>query len=233
MEDADQIPPHYINDRNDRNKWMTFFYDTFVSSPAGFDTPIVNVWLPEKSGYDGYSMYGYDSGITYVFAYCAEDLNGVVGPVKYAEVSTTEANPGPNPTIKIDGLTYDDESRSITGRFLANEDTKMIKYFGVTSTDASLFSSCALNDLVNGNRRDYNSYLTLWETQLIELGLSSNAESIAFGIDCSKESDSPVLIAAIAIGEENGEDVYSPIACKIYHKGEFKDLADYRTPPTE
>lgn len=233
MEDAEQVPPHYINDRNNREKWMTFFYDTFVSSPAGFETSIVNIWTPEKSGYDGYSMYGYDSGITYVIAYCAEDLNGVVGPVKFAEVTTTQANPGPNPTISIEGITYDDENKMVSGRFVANEDTKMIKYFGVTTTDASLFSSCALNDLVNTNRRDYNSYLTLWETQLIELGLSSNAESVAFGIDCNKESDSPVLIAAISIGEENGEDVYSPIACKIYHKGEFKDLADYRTPPTE
>ena len=233
MEDAEQIPPHYINDRNNREKWMTFFYDTYVASPAGFETPIVNIWTPEKSGYDGVSMYGYDSGVTYVFAYCAEDLNGVVGPVKFAEVTTTEANPGPNPTISIEGIAYDDENKMITGRYVANEDTKMIKYFGVTSNDASLFSSCALNDLVNGNRRDYNSYLALWESQLIELGLSSNAESVAFGIDCSKESDSPVLIAAIAIGEENGEDVYSPLACKIYHKGEFKDLADYRTPPTE
>ena len=121
----------------------------------------------------------------------------------------------------------------ISGRFKANEDTKMVKYFGVTSNDGSLYSSCALNDLVNGKRRDYDAYMTLWEGQLIELGLSSNAESVAFGITCAKVSDSPVLIAAIAIGEENGEDVYSPIACSIYHKGEFKQLSDYRTPPTE
>ena len=231
-EESDILPPHYINDKNDREKWMTFFYDTFVTSPAGFEAPITNIWVAEKSGYDGYSMFGYDSGITYVFAYCAEDLNGVVGPVKFIEVTTTEANPGPNPQISIEDLKYDEENGMVSGRFKANEDTKMVKYFGVTSNDASLFSSCALNDLVNGKRRDYDAYMTLWESQLIELGLSSNAESVAFGIDCAKISDSPVLIASIAIGEENGEDVYSPIACKIYHKGEFKDLSDYRTPPT-
>ena len=232
-ETSEIIPPHYINDKDNREKWMTFFYDTYVYSPAGFDTPIVNVWTAERSGYDGYSMYGYDSGITYVFAYCAEDINGVVGPVKFVEVSTTEANPGPNPTIAIEDMIYDEENGMISGRFVANEDTKMVKYFGVSSSEGSLFSSCALNDLVNGNRRDYNAYLTLWEGQLIELGLSSNAESVVFGVSCEKVSDSPVLIAAIAIGEENGEDVYSPIACSIYHKGEFKSLADYRTPPTE
>ena len=231
--DAALIPPHYIDDRDNREKWMTFFYDTYVSSPAGFDTPVANVWIPEKSGYDGYSMYGYDSGITYVFAYCAEDLNGNVGPVKFVEVATTEANPGPNPEIKIMDIAYDDNEGAVTGRFEANEDTKMIKYLGVTSDDASLFTSCALDDLVNGKRRDYDAYMTLWESQLIQLGLSSNAESINFGVNCEKVSDSPVLIAAVAIGEENGEDVYSTVACKIYHKGEFKDLSDYRTPPTE
>lgn len=231
--DAELLPPHYINDRNDREKWMTFFYDTFVSSPAGFDTPIVNVWTAEKSGYDGYTMYGYESGITYVYAYCAEDINGVVGPVKFVEVKTTEANPGPNPTMTLEGLRYEEETRSVTGKFIANEDAKMIKYIGVTVNDASLYASCALNDLVKTQRRDYNAYMTLWESQLIELGLSTNAESVTFGYDCDKISDTPVLIAAISIGEENGEDVYSPMVCKIYHNGEFKDLSDYRTPPTE
>lgn len=233
MEDAEIIPPHYINDRNDREKWMTFFYDTFVPSPAGFEAPIVNVWTAEKSGYDGYAMYGYESGITYVFAYCAEDINGVVGPVKFVEVTTTEANPGPNPTMTIENLKYDDQTGAITGKFTANEDAKLIKYFGVTVNDGTLYSACAMNDLVNGQRRDYNAYMTLWESQLIELGLSTNAESVSFAYDCSKYSDTPVLVAAISIGEENGEDVYSPLACKIYHKGEFKELSDYRTPPTE
>ena len=57
-------------------------------------------------------------------------------------------------------------------------------------------------------------------------------------MNCEKNSDIPVLVAAIAIGEKKDEDgvavdVYSSIACKIYYKGEFKDLSDFRTPPTE
>jgi hypothetical protein len=236
--DADLIPPHYIEDKDNREKWMTFFYDTFVPSPAGFEASIVNIWGPEKSGFDGYSMYGYDSGVTYVFAYCAEDINGVVGPVKFAQVTTTKANPGPNPTIVIEDLEYDENTGAVSGRYVANEDTKMIKYIGVNSGDA-LFSSCALNDLVNNpNRRSYNDYINLWKGQIIELGLDSQAESIPFSVNCEKNSNTPVLVAAIAIGEEKDEngaavDVYSPIACKIYYKGEFKDLSDFRTPPTE
>lgn len=232
-EDDEMIrPPHYINDAEDREKWMTFFYDTYAQTPIGPQI-VVNVWNSEKSGFDGYSMYGYESGITYVIAYCAEDLNGVVGPVKYAYATTLKAEPGPNPSVTIEDLKYDEEQGEITGRFVANKDTKTIKYFGVTSSDATLFSSCALNDLVNGTRRDYNAYMTLWESQLIQLGLSTSAESVAIGIAAQKYSETPILVAAVAIGEENGVDCYSPIAAKIYHKGEFKDLADYRTPPTE
>ena len=178
-------------------------------------------------------MFGYESGITYVIAYCAEDINGVVGPVKFAQATTTEAIPGPNPTIEIESIEYDDANGEVLAKLVANADTKMIKYFGVNSSDPSLYSSCALNDLVNSSKRTYDDYLTLCESQLIQLGLDSNAESVTAGISTEKDSEKPVLIAAVAIGEENGEDVYSPIACKIYHKGEFKDLADFRTPPTE
>lgn len=234
-ETAENKPPHYINDRNNREKWMTFFYDTFYSSPAGFQTSIANIWTPEKSGYDGYSMFGYDSGVTYVIAYCAEDLDGRVGPVKFAEVATTEAVPGPNPKVEIESIRYDEENKIVTGKFKTNQDSKVIKYFGVGAGDA-LYASCALNDLVNNpGRRTYEDFMNLWESQLVQLGLSSNAESVTFGVNCDKVSDTPVLVAAVAIGEKkdaNGaaEDVYSEVACKIYYKGEFKDLSDFRTP---
>ena len=166
-----------------------------------------------------------------MIAYCAEDINGVVGPVKFAEVTTTAPNPGPNPTIEIESIEYSEEDGQINVRFKANEDTKMIKYFGVSSSDAELFSSCALNDLVNSSRRDYNAYMLLWESQLIKLGLNSSAETLSFSVDVEKGSNQPVLVAALAIGEEDGEDVYSPIAARIFHKGEFKNLEDYRTKP--
>ena len=232
-EDDDYIrPPHYINDVNDREKWMTFFYDTFQDGPAG-PVPIVNMWEAEPSNRDSYAMFGYDSGVTYVIAYCAEDINGVVGPVKFVEVTTTAPNPGPNPSVAIQSIAYDSETGQISGRFVANEDTKMIKYFSVTSSDATLYSACALYDLVNTSRRDYATYLTLWESQLIQLGLSSTAESVPFTATASSTSDSPVLVAAVAIGEEDGVDVYSPLATKIWYKGEFKDLSDFRTPPIE
>ena len=103
----------------------------------------------------------------------------------------------------------------------------------MTSSDPSLYPACALNDLVNTSRRDYDDYMALWESQLIQLGLSSNAESIPFAENVDPKSTTPALIAAVAIGEEDGVDVYSPVAAKVWYKGELKDLSDFRTPPTE
>ena len=222
-------PPDYITDLGNREKWMTFFYDTYQDGPAG-PVPMVNMWEAEKAGYDGYSMYGYESGITYVVAYCAEDINGVVGPVKFASATTTMAVPGPDPTIRLELVEYDDAGGQILAKFVANEDTKMIKYFGVTASDDALYSSCELYNLVSGTRRTYEEYLALWESQLVQLGLDSNAESVTLGVVTDKVSDKPVLVAAVAIGEEDGVDVYSPVACMIYHKGEFRELSAYRTP---
>ena len=179
---------------------------------------------------DGYSMYGYESGITYVVAYCAEDINGVVGPVKFATATTTEAIPGPNPIVEFEMIEYDDANHQVIANLKTNQDAKMVKYFGISASDGELYSSCALYELVNGTRRGYEEYLTLWESQLIQLGLDSNAESVTVGVDAAKNSEQPVLVAAVAIGEDNGEDVYSPVICKIYHKGQFKDLSDFRTP---
>lgn len=228
-EDDDYIrPPHYINDADDREKWMEFFYDTFQDGPAG-PVPITNMWEAEPSNYDGYSMSGYDSGITYVIAYCAEDVNGVVGPVKFAQVTTTATVAGPNPIVTIENLQYNAQTGEVSGRFVANDNTKMIKYFTVSSSDV-LYGNCALHDLVNTSRRDYNTYLTLWESQLIQMGLSSNADSVPFSSRVSASSDTPVLFAAVGIGEDDGVDVYSPVAAKIWYKGEFKELSDFRTP---
>lgn len=226
-------PPDYVTDLGNREKWMTFFYDTYDQKEDVGLVPIVNMWEAEKAGYDGYSMFGYESGITYVVAYCAEDINGVVGPVKFAQATTTVAVPGPNPTIDIEVAEYDETNGQIIVKFVANEDTKAIKYFGVSSSDATTYSGCALADLVNGTRRSYDEYNLLWESQLMELGLDSSAESVTLAVAADKNSASPVLLAAVAIGEENGEDVYSPVASRIFIKGEFRNLSDFRTPPTE
>jgi hypothetical protein len=220
-------PPHYINDKDDRDKWMTFFYDTFQEGPAGF-VPIVNLWNAEPSGTDGLAMYGYESGVEYVIAYCAEDINGVAGPVKFVSVKTTEPNPGPNPVVTIDEVTYDKATGEITARINANEDAKSINYFIVGPNDGTIYSDCAMAYLATTQRNTYDNYMSIWKAQLIQNGLTTSAESATVSNYAEANSENPVLIAAVAIGEENEEDVYSAVAAKIFYKGEFKDLSFFR-----
>ena len=227
-EDDDMIrPPHYINDKDNRDKWMTFFYDTFQEGPAGF-VPIVNMWNAEPSGTDGLAMYGYESGVEYVIAYCAEDVNGVVGPVKFVSVKTTEPNPGPNPLVEIQDLTYDVATGEISARIVANEDSKSISYFIVGSNNGTIYSDCALAYLATTKRNTYDAYLSIWKAQLIQNGLTTSAEAATVSSFVDANSENPVLIAAVSIGEENLADVYSPVAAKIFYKGEFKDLSFFR-----
>jgi hypothetical protein len=228
-EDDNMIrPPHYINDKDNRDKWMKFFYDTFQEGPAGF-VPIVNLWNAEPSGKDGLAMYGYESGIEYVIAYCAEDVNGVAGPVKFVSVTTTAPNPGPNPSVNIDNLSYNAQTGEISARVVANEDAKSINYFIVGPNDGTIYADCAMAYLVSTKRNTYSAYMSMWKAQLIQNGLSTSAEAATVSSYVDAASENPVLIAAVAIGEDNLEDVYSPVAAKIFYKGEFKDLSYFRT----
>ena len=224
-------PPHYINDADKRDKWVEFLYGSH-EGPAG-PIPNANLWDAEPSGRESLADFGYESGVKYVIAYCAEDINGVVGPVRFAEATTTAPVPGPNPKVSFEGLSYNPSTGEFSGRIVANQDSKMIRYFVVASGDGSIYNDCALPYLATTQRNTYDQYLTIWKGQLIQNGLSTAAESAAVSGYADKDSDNPVLIAAISIGEENYEDVYSPVAAKIIHKGQLKDLSDFRTPPAK
>jgi hypothetical protein len=174
-------------------------------------------------------MYGYESGIEYVIAYCAEDVNGVAGPVKFVSVTTTAPNPGPNPSVNIDNLSYNAQTGEISARVVANEDAKSINYFIVGPNDGTIYADCAMAYLVSTKRNTYSAYMSMWKAQLIQNGLSTSAEAATVSSYVDAASENPVLIAAVAIGEDNLEDVYSPVAAKIFYKGEFKDLSYFRT----
>lgn len=229
-------PPHLPDgqlDFENREAWLYYLIDAYVEGPAG-KRPVANLWQAEPSGYDSLADFGYESGTEYIIAYCAEDINGVVGPVHFESFTTTKPNPGPNPIVAFQDLTYDSSQSRIIGKVVANADAKMICYFTISANSGDIYNLCGLPYLTIPNGRyTYQAYLDMWKLNLIESGLSTTAEeaTIIEGVDPA--SDNPILIAAVAIGEKDMEDVYSPVIAKIFYKGEFKDLSDFRTPPTE
>lgn len=235
-DDAFVRPPHLPDgqlDFENREAWLYYLIDAYVEGPAG-KRPVANLWQAEPSGYDSLADFGYESGTEYIIAYCAEDVNGVVGPVHFESFTTTKPNPGPNPTVAFQDLTYDSSQSRIIGKVVANADAKMICYFTISANSGDIYNLCGLPYLTIPNGRyTYQAYLDMWKLNLIESGLSTTAEeaTIIEGVDPA--SDNPILIAAVAIGEKDMEDVYSPVIAKIFYKGELKDLSDFRTPPTE
>ena len=231
-DDAYIRPPHNADgtlDRENREAWINYFLSS-VEGPAGA-RPVANLWTAERSGHDSLADYGYESGTEYVIAYCAEDINGVFGPVQFASFTTTKPNPGPNPTIQFEGLTYDPAQGVISGKVVANADAKTIRYFIIDSNSGDIYGSCWLPYLtIAGGRYTYENYLSQWKLLLIESGLSTAAESATVMQRVDANSEDPVLIAAVSIGEKDGSDVYSPVISKIFYKGELKDLSDFRTP---
>ena len=227
------LPPHFPDgtlDMDNREAWLEFLIDAFVEGPAG-KRPVSNLWTAERSGYDSLADFGYESGVEYIVAYCAEDINGVIGPVKFASFTTTKPTPGPNPTVQFEDMAYNPATGTVSGIVVANNQSKSLRYFVVDSNSGDIYGACGLPYLTTvGGRYTYDAYLNLWKLHLVESGLSSAAEYASISQKVDPTSENPVLFAALSIGEDNGEDVYSPVKAKIFYKGELKDLSDFRTP---
>ncbi len=232
-DDAYIRPPHFADgslDFDNREAWLEFLIDAYTDGPAG-KRPIANLWTAERSGYDSLADYGYESGVEYIIAYCAEDVNGVVGPVKFASFTTTKPVPGPNPTVQFEDMTYDPATSTVSGRVVANSQSKSLRYFIIDSNSGDIYGSCGLPYLTTiGGRYTYEAYLNLWKLHLVESGLSSAAEYATISQKVDPASENPVLFAAISVGEDNGDDVYSSVIAKIFYKGELKDLSAFRSP---
>lgn len=235
-DDAFVRPPHLENgqlDFENREAWLYFLIDAYVEGPAG-KRPVANLWEAEPGGFESLADFGYESGTEYIIAYCAEDVNGVMGPVNFVSFTTTEPNPGPNPRVSFEDFVYDPASGALIGTIVANEDSKMLRYFVVDSNSGDIYNSCGLPYLTMPNGRyTYDNYMSMWKLHLIESGLSTSSEKASIMEYVDPTSDNPVLIAALSIGEDNQEDVYSPVESMIFYKGELYSLSAFRTPPTE
>ncbi|MGN0190241.1 MAG: hypothetical protein ACI39U_01165 [Candidatus Cryptobacteroides sp.] len=197
-----------------------------------FGASIANVWWALPDGVDRLGYFGYTSGTEYVVAYCVEDINGVVGPVGFATVDTKEVKPGANPTMEIEA-TISDDGKTLDCRFISNEDSKLIKHYA--STVGGSYNDLGLHKLLDDPRGEYeySDFLRIWRNYAIEYGLLSYDVQAIDNYELDPDSDYFLLVGAIAIGEDNGEDCYSPFVYKLYYKGEFHDLSEYRTPPAK
>lgn len=118
----DEVPPYYVpSASDDRQTWIDWFF-----SPGDHNL-YMNQWWRSPSGEDSFFYTGFEPRSTYKYVYIAEDLDGVVSDVKFAEYTTGGMQPGPDPTMEI-VPTYNPEDGTWSVMFNSIKDVESFKY---------------------------------------------------------------------------------------------------------
>lgn len=214
MEQSYIVPAPASGASND--EWLAFF-------KAMNTTEFMNIWPRSMSGHDHYTLAGIDPGITVTYAYCAEDMDGVLSEVKFASVTMKELQPGPDPEVSISPV-WDAESQTWTVQFSMVKDCSKMKY--TLNDDDGMY----LNRLGTDQMRAFEFY-NHWDNFVGSLGLETNYQTVTetsvAGKDC----------VALAVGfgrDENGDEVISKLQYVILTKdGQQKKISDYYPTYTE
>lgn len=217
-----------------REEWMTYFFEAYREAPDGTRSLDVNVWTtdPEDDQDSAQSKrlthFGYEPGTKYIVAYCAEDFNGVISEVRFAEVTTLAANPGPNPQATISANLVDGKWMFT---FEANDDTGTMLYMTSSYGDAN-YKTLGLPYILNDPDDDYptyNSIFDLWDEKIMNLGLSTKSLT-TYSTEQAREDDSVILALCLPVGQDaEGKEAYGPLQHLLIVNGQVKHLEDYRT----
>lgn len=151
---------------------------------------------------------GFKPGITYSFAYMAEDWNGVLGPVKFFEGTTREVKPGNNPKVEISYEKSEDGNIEVT--YTANEDIIRMYYMQEDSNGNRLNVSDLLKPDFDGIT--YEDFIEDWSLKIMNLGLKTQALTLTQEI----ESDAD-LVVALAMAEGGvDEPVFSELQVLVF-----------------
>lgn len=176
-----------------------------------YGIPWSNAWLTEGTYFEKWPWTGFESGTTYKFVYVAEDWDGVLGEVKFAQATTYSIVGGPNP--EITNVTFDPTTGYVV--FTVNDDTRKL-YYTVVDYGGSNYTTVALADLLKRGNGDYykSEYLEIWEDFCISSGITTVSTTGRLPI----ELDSEISIAlAVAEGaDSNGDTVYSEMVALVY-----------------
>jgi hypothetical protein len=225
-ENPEMCPPEDVEGAS-HAEWINFFFETYMVAEDGEKVLQVNTWKSEESGYDALSMFGYEPGVEYVVAYCAEDINGVISKVRFQSVTTREVNPGPNPIASITPTLKNGEW---TFEFTANEDTGTLLYMTSSYGDSNyndLGLSCVLKDQYD----DYPTYASLhdlWNESILNLGLTTNSLT-TYSQEDAREDNTVILAMCRPVGADaDGRLVYGELEHVLIVNGQIKSLSDYR-----
>ena len=216
-----------------RKEWMDYFFEAYREAPDGTRSLDVNVWTtdPEddKDTQQRKSLthFGYEPGTKYIVAYCAEDMNGVISDVRFAEVTTLSATPGPNPQAQIAADLVDGKWMFT---FTSNDDTGTMLYMTSSYGDAN-YDLLGLPYILNDPYDDYPTYdslFDLWDEKIMNLGLSTKSLT-TYATEDARDDNSVILALCLPVGQnEQGKEEYGPLQHLLIVDGQVKKLDDYR-----
>ena len=228
----DQCPPADLYNAS-RQEWMKYFFETYREADDGERMLDVNTWDTDISDEldtrttKRLTHFGYEPGTEYVVAYCIEDMNGVIGEVRFVTISTAAIAAGDNPQAEISAALKDGRW---TFTFNANEDTGTMLYMTSSYGDDN-YDILGLPFILNDPYDDYTTYdsiFNLWDDKIMDLGLSTKSLT-TYSTEEARSDDTIILALCLPIGQDaNGKAVYGQLQHLLIVNGQLKHLDDYR-----
>lgn len=196
--------------------------ETFISF-LGFGMPgdaeglVSNNWAADKGGFDTFTLPGFTPGTKIKYAYMCEDWDGVVGELKFAEVTLPGVAAGDDVTASITGK-HNPATGTVTFTFTANDQTARMLYLaGDVEMDND---ALGIKYLGNENYYTAEEMLKKWTTYCGAQGLST--DNIITTLE--QPADRVVIALCLAYSQNN---VRSTVAYCIWDGTAFKTLKDY------
>jgi hypothetical protein len=178
---------------------------------------VSNNWAADKGGIDTFTLPGFSPGMKIKYAYMCEDWNGVVGELKFAEVTLPGIAAGDDVTVAITG-THNPRTGSVTFSYTANDQTARMLYLaGDESMDND---ALGIKHLGDENYYTAEEMIKKWTTYCNAQGLTTD-NTVA---TLDQPANRVVIALAIAYSQN---DVRSTLAYCIWDGKSFKTLKDY------
>ena len=196
--------------------------ETFLSF-LGFGLPgdaeglVSNNWAADKSGFDTFTLPGFTPGTKVKYAYMCEDWNGVVGELKFAEITLPGVAAGDDVHASITG-THNSNTGTVTFTFTANDQTARMLYLaGDKEMDND---ALGIKYLGNENYYTAEEMLKKWRTYCNAQGLQTDNT-----VTTLEQPADRVIVALCLPYSQN--DVRGEVAYSIWDGTAFKTLKDY------
>lgn len=203
------------------NDWVNFI---FAPSSTGtgssmYSNILVNVWPTLNGGRDAGGWAGMVPGTEYTVYLCAEDFDGNVSAMCFDTITTQTVQVGPDPTVKMEFLPFDDYN--YLGQYCdwqvaitLQHDVEYIRYTHFTEAADLLAELPTLT--LSGFRDIANSGISYqdWVDALYTLTLGEDGEGGGLKTDGNADvtwaGDDVVIVTCVAVGRnDNGTPAYN------------------------